>query len=92
MDLGIVLGPTSVRSMHPYRELPTVAARVSKPMLEELILYGLLVVIGAIPVVMALAQGHSFAVDATVGLLMMCGGALGAIAYALRMRRSRTEP
>jgi hypothetical protein len=46
---------------------------------EELILYALLVVIGAIPVVIALTQREVFGVEATVGLLMVCAGAIGAI-------------
>ncbi|HEX7841620.1 MAG TPA: hypothetical protein VF469_29325 [Kofleriaceae bacterium] len=56
---------------------------------EELILYGLLVGIGAIPVVIALVQHAAFGVDATLGLLMVCAGAVGAIAYAWRAHRSR---
>jgi hypothetical protein len=53
-----------------------------------MILYGLMVVIGAMPVVMALAGGTSFGVEATIGLLMVCAGALGASAYAWRTRRT----
>jgi hypothetical protein len=54
------------------------------------ILYGLLVVIGAIPVVIALVQRAAFGVDATLGLLMVCAGAIGAIAYARRTHRNTT--
>jgi hypothetical protein len=57
-----------------------------------LILYGLLVAIGAIPVALALLQGDSFGFDATLGALMVCAGALGAIGYAWRGRtRSQIE-
>ena len=58
--------------------------RPSKPQPEELILYGLLVGIGAIPVVIALVQRASFGVEATLGLLMVCAGAIGMIVYARR--------
>jgi hypothetical protein len=75
--------------MHPYRDPPAIDEPIEQPSPEELILYGLLVVIGAIPVVLTLASGGSFDVNATLGLLMICGGALGASAYAVRMRRSR---
>jgi hypothetical protein len=54
----------------------------SKHCPEELILYGLLVVIGAIPVIEALVQQTTFGVEATVGLLMVCAGLVGTIACA----------
>ena len=66
-----------------------IAEPVERPSPEELILYGLLVAIGAIPVVLTLASGASFDVNATLGLLMICFGTLGAIAYTVRIRRSR---
>lgn len=75
--------------MHPYRKPPMPADRPSTSHPEELILYGLLVGIGAIPVVIALVQRADFGVDATLGLLMVCAGAVGAIAYARRAHRSR---
>lgn len=74
--------------MHPYRDPPPLAEHVERPSPEELILYGLLVAIGAIPVVLALASGGTFDVNATLGLLMVLGGALGGIAYTCRIRRS----
>ena len=70
--------------MHPYRDPPAIAEPIERPSPEELILYGLLVVIGAIPVVLTLASGGSFDVNATLGLLMICGGALGGCTYAFR--------
>lgn len=51
---------------------------------EELILCALLVVIGAIPVVSALVQRQVFGVDATLGILMVCAGAIGAFVYVWR--------
>jgi hypothetical protein len=75
--------------MHPYRDPPVSTDPVERPTPEEPILYGLLITIGAIPVVLALASGGTFDVNATLGLLMICSGALGAIAYTVRMRRSR---
>ena len=62
------------------------ADRSSKPHAEELIIYALLVVIGAIPVAIALLQRTVFGVEATLGLLMVCAGAIGAIIYARRGR------
>jgi hypothetical protein len=75
--------------MHPYRDPPLLADDVERRSPEELILYGLLVAIGAIPVVLALASGGTFDVNATLGLLMVSGGALGAIAYACRTHTGR---
>jgi hypothetical protein len=66
------------------------ADRPAPPHPEELILYGLLVVIGAIPVVIALVQRAAFGFDATLGLLMVCAGAIGAIAYAWRTHPNTT--
>jgi hypothetical protein len=51
---------------------------------EELVLYGLLVVIGALPVGTTLARRAAFEVEATLGLLMVCAGVIGAVFYALR--------
>jgi len=60
------------------------ADRPSKSHPEELILYGLLVGIGAIPVAIALVRRATFGVEATLGLLMVCAGAIGMIVYARR--------
>jgi len=68
-----------------------IAEPIERPSPEELILYGLLVAIGAIPVVLTLASGATFDVNATLGLLMICFGALGGSAHACRIRRSRTR-
>lgn len=47
---------------------------------EELIVYGLLVGIGAIPVVNAIVERTAFGVEATIGLIMVCAGLLGVFA------------
>ncbi len=78
-------------SMHPYRELPVLVKKAPRLDPEELILYGLLMVIGAIPVLLAVGGSASFGVDASVGLLMVCAGAVGAIAYGWRARKSSTR-
>ncbi|HEU4727001.1 MAG TPA: hypothetical protein VFT22_03910 [Kofleriaceae bacterium] len=57
---------------------------------EEPVLYGLLVLIGAIPVVIALVRRETFGVDASLGLLMVCAGAIGAIVDAWRAHGQRT--
>ena len=59
---------------------------------EELILYALLLAIGAIPVVITLDERARFGVEATVGLIMMCAGVLGALGYAARALQSPEGP
>lgn len=63
--------------------------RPCKPHPEELILYALLVAIGAIPVVIAIAQRAVFGVEATLGLLMVAVGLVGAAFHARRTRHRR---
>jgi hypothetical protein len=65
------------------------ADRSPKSYPEELILYGLLVVIGAIPVVIALIRGAVLGVETTLGLLMVCAGVIGAIVHARRAHNRR---
>jgi hypothetical protein len=83
---------TQPGDMHPYRDTPMCADRRSHPGSEELILYGLLVVIGAIPVGLALLQQAAFGIDATLGVIMIGAGTLGAIAYATRARPRSAGP
>jgi hypothetical protein len=73
--------------MHPYRENALLVDTPSTTCPEELIFYGLLVVIGAIPVVVAIAQRVAFGGDATIGLLMIGTGLAGAVYHALRARK-----
>jgi hypothetical protein len=78
-------GITSVameRSTHPYRDLPVPAAPAPAPLDEERLLYALLLAIGAIPVIVALVDHRTFGVDATLGLLMILAGTLGALAHS----------
>ncbi|MGN6108944.1 MAG: hypothetical protein ACTHU0_27810 [Kofleriaceae bacterium] len=58
-----------------------------------MILYGLMVVIGAIPVAIALVRRTDFGVEATIGLILVVGGiaSLGAGCRARRRRRARTR-
>jgi hypothetical protein len=51
-----------------------------------MIIYGLLVVIGAIPLVFALLARTGFGAEATLGLVMACAGGIGAIVSAARRR------
>jgi hypothetical protein len=67
-----------------------IANRSTKPPSEELLFYGLLMVVGVIPVVIALVQHAVFGVEATLGLMMACAGIAGAIFHAWRMHRHRT--
>ena len=62
----------------------------TRPLAEELIVYALLVVVGAIPVVVALARHAALQAEATIGLLMICAGALGVILHAVRLRDHRS--
>jgi hypothetical protein len=58
---------------------------------EELIVYGLLVGVGAIPVVGAVIERATFGVEATIGLIMGCAGLLGVFAWLWRVL-GRREP
>ena len=73
--------------MHPYRKLPVDHdARAASG--EELILYAVLFVIGAIPVAAALVRGGAFGVEATIGLGMALAGVAGAWSRLTADRRS----
>jgi ascorbate-specific PTS system EIIC-type component UlaA len=56
------------------------------PRFEELVLYGLLVTIGLIPVAGTVASNVPFGAEATIGLLMLLAGAAGLFVAALRPR------
>lgn len=73
--------------MHPFRESAVHAKPRSRAQPEELILYALLIAIGAIPVAIALGEQAAFGVEATLGLIMMCLGALGGLGDLARSRR-----
>ena len=72
--------------MHPYREFSSRGEHTMLSHTEERIVYALLVVVGLIPVATALAQGTVFGVEATIGLLMVLAGVIGAVSDALRAR------
>lgn len=75
--------------MHPYRESPMRAARRAQVDTEDLVLYGLLVVIGLIPVVIALVDRAAFGFDATLGLMMVVIGLVGWVVQLARARWTR---
>jgi len=54
---------------------------------EELILYTLLVVVGAMPIVGVLADGAAFGAEATIGLILFLLGAVGLIVSGVRGHR-----
>lgn len=56
---------------------------------EDLVLYGLLVVIGAIPVLIAVIDRAAFGFDATLGLIMLVMGVVGMLFHVMHARRSR---
>jgi hypothetical protein len=66
--------------MSPYRQVSQVAHRtqtVHRYHPEELVAYGLLLSIGAIPFTVALLDRTCFGAEGTIGGLMMALGALG---------------
>lgn len=63
--------------MHPYRHAPPTGADHTRP-LEELVLYGALVVIGGLRVLLACAL-RSFGAEATIAILMVLAGLAGLI-------------
>ena len=76
--------------MHPYRDSPMFSQRkADRPPIEELIIYALLMITGAIPVTSALEAGGGFGVEATIGALMIGAGVLGVIGYAWTTARKR---
>jgi hypothetical protein len=77
--------------MHPYRDPPIVDEPPAHGYPEEMIIYGLLVVIGAIPLVLALIAQTGFGAEATLGALMACAGAIGAVVSSSRRRRRRVS-
>jgi hypothetical protein len=61
----------------------------NRPPVEELIIYALLVITGAIPVTNAIEDGARFGVEATIGAIMIAIGAIGIIVYAWQAARRR---
>ena len=78
--------------MHPYRDRPMFSQRNSnRPPLEELIIYTLLMITGAIPVSHALAAGGHVGVEPTIGALMIIAGVIGVIMYAWSAAHRRRD-
>lgn len=73
--------------MHPYREDPEPGDGTDRG--EEAILYSLLVSIGLIPILIALATRANFGAEPTIGILMV-GSGLGGL-WGLRRRRHRPQ-
>ena len=73
--------------MHPDRHTHVAVERTESDR-EELIIYGLLILIGALPVAIALARRAIFGFDATFGLLMVLVGLVGVV---VRLRPSRRK-
>jgi hypothetical protein len=69
--------------VHPYREDPEPGDGADRG--EEAILYSLLVFIGLIPILIALAIGAKFGAEPTIGILMVGSGLWGL--WGLRRRR-----
>jgi hypothetical protein len=55
---------------------------------EELVLYGLLIAIGALPFGLPLARHAAFGVEATLGLLMVGTGVVRIIVDMYRVRKA----
>jgi len=73
--------------MHPYRDIPTRPARRHPVDPEDLVLYGMLMGIGAIPVIIALIERIAFGFDATLGLMMLVVGAVGLLVARARSKQ-----
>ncbi len=58
---------------------------------EDLVLYALLVVIGALPVIGSLVDRVPFGAEATLGLVLLVLGLLGLTATAVRVSRRHRE-
>ena len=72
--------------MHPYRTVPPAPAPPPPPT-EELPIYGLMVVCGAVPIVTAIAQDRPFGITATIGMVAVLLGAGGLLRWLARRRK-----
>lgn len=75
--------------MHPYRTSPPTVEPEPESDHDELVIYALLVAIGAIPVIIALVLGAALGTEATLGATMIGLGAAG-VAPRIRRRRRRS--
>lgn len=76
--------------MHPYRNAPMSSIRRRQVDPDDFILYALFVIIGLIPVVIALVDRAPFGFDATLGLMMAVVGIIGMV--VARSRPRATSP
>ena len=74
--------------MHPYRTSAPNAEPEPAIDHDELVIYALLVGIGVIPVIVALALGAALGTEATIGAAMIAAGAAGLARTIRRRRRS----
>lgn len=65
---------------------PAMRPRSKRLPFEELIIYTLLIVIGAIPITNAVEAGATIGVEATIGLLMIVAGCAGLLAFIWQLR------
>jgi len=72
--------------MHPYRKHRPCGAEPPAAN-EELVVYGALCVVGAIPVAVAVAHGGAFGVEPTLGMLMALAGVAGLVATLWHLRQ-----
>ena len=72
--------------MHPYRSAPMRTTRQAQIQPEDLVLYGLMIFIGIIPVIITLVDRAVFGFDATLGLMMVAVGLVGLLYHRLRAR------
>jgi two-component system KDP operon response regulator KdpE len=76
--------------VHPYRDPPELEPRAPAGRTEERVLYGVMALIGAIPVWIALASRTHFGVEATIGLFMVVVGWVG-LGSSWRRRRDSSR-
>lgn len=72
--------------MHPYRSAPMRTVEHAQIQPEDLVLYGMMIFIGIIPVIITLVEGAAFGFDATLGLMMVAVGLVGLLYHRLRAR------
>jgi hypothetical protein len=72
--------------MHPYRDAPMPPTRRRHVDPEDLVLYGLLMFVGIIPVIIAVVDRSAFGFDATLGLMMLVVGIVGMVFHVARAR------
>ena len=77
--------------MHPYRSAPMQTVERAHIQPEDLVLYGLMIFIGIIPVIIALIERAAFGFDATLGLMMVVVGSVALVYHRWRARSRAPE-